>query len=505
MPKKKNHQYSKASVRQKAEFDVERGAFGTTKLAEDARTLDNKEVSEQLSRRTLQLVGIDNEENLVEAIESRVLNAKDRRAELEDLLDALASALPFEHPAVQDTLERLIRRWSSWCSDNSSLLAPIYDRLIILRIARIGPEHQEIADRLMGYAEYLAGCGRNLEAQNCLSRAVSIRKNHLGKSASANLSYAQAVTRLGCLMMSTYNYQVAERHLKVAADLLEDTRSILKLHAIEDLGTVYVETGRREEAEAVLKKALSVNDTASMKSVTNCAIQLGGIYLHWRRLEDAFALFDFSLTAGRAPSWTSPKLNELESLSDQLQASNNPYLELFQELNKRYSASDARSFGRSSLVRKYSWAIPDEAALLTIMKYAPLVEIGAGTGYWAALLRNRGANVIAYDANLAESGRNGFIFKSEGWSEVLSGTESVAAYHPDRTLFICWPPDKDPMAFRAVAKYKGRTLIYIGEESPGCTGDDDFHRLIQNEWKLQERVDLPRWHLIRDSLFVYTR
>lgn len=506
MSKKKKHQREKVPVNPEAEFDVARRALEVAQLADHARVKGDQEESEKLRREALQLIGLDDEENFVELIESRIFNAKDCRTELEYLLDTLASALSFEHPAVQDTFERLIRRWNSWCSDYSALLAPIYDRLIVLRITRIGAEHQEIADRLMDYAEYLAGCGRNSEAQNCLSRAVSIRKNCLGKSASANLCYAQAVTRLGCLLMTMNNYEVAERYLKVATDLLKDTRSTLKLHSLEDLGTVYVETGRREEAETILKRALSLNDTAaSIKTITNCAIQLGGIYLHWRRLEDACALFDFSLTVDRTPSWTSPKLTEVESLSDQLEASNNPYFELFQKLNQRYSASDARTFGRSSLVRKYSWAIPDEAALRTIIKYAPLVEIGAGSGYWAALLRKRGADVIAYDAYLAESGRNGFIFKCDSWTEVLSGTESVAAYHPDRTLLLCWPPDKDPMAHRALAKYKGHTLIYIGEESPGCTGDDDFHLLIRNDWKLQEQVELPRWHLLNDSLFVYTR
>ena len=30
-------------------------------------------------------------------------------------------------------------------------------------------------------------------------------------------------------------------------------------------------------------------------------------------------------------------------------------------------------------------------------EHSPLVEVGAGTGYWAALLRGRGARVFAYD------------------------------------------------------------------------------------------------------------
>lgn len=505
MTKKKKTTKNAAAVSE-TRTDVLKHALELAKSADAERVAGNGQKSFELATKALELAGISDPATCVETIESYVYKASDCLVELEYLLDILASALSFEHPGVQSTFERLIQRWNSWCSDYSALLPSIHHRLIVLRIAQVGPDHQEIGDRMMNFAELLCGLGRTAEAQNCLTRAVSIRKNYSGKSDSANLSYAQALTRLGCLVMAMNNHEVAERYLKQATELLENTRSILKVHALEDLGIVYLETGRREEAEITFKKALSdCAGAASIPSVANCAAKLGGIYLHWRRLEDAFSLFDFSITSDRSTSWTLPTLSMSESISDELLESSNPYLEVFERLNKRYSASDARSFGRGSLVRKYSWAIPDEPALAAILKYSPLMEIGAGTGYWAALLRKRGADIVAYDALLAESGRNGFVFKGDSWTEVLSGTESVTMYHPDRTLLLCWPPDKDEMAFQALANYRGKTLIYVGEGSPGCTGDENFHRLVQIGWILEERIDLPRWHLINDSLYIYSR
>ena len=38
-------------------------------------------------------------------------------------------------------------------------------------------------------------------------------------------------------------------------------------------------------------------------------------------------------------------------------------------------------------------------ALALLAARAPLVEVGAGTGYWAAALRRRGVDVLAYDLN----------------------------------------------------------------------------------------------------------
>jgi hypothetical protein len=49
------------------------------------------------------------------------------------------------------------------------------------------------------------------------------------------------------------------------------------------------------------------------------------------------------------------------------------------------------------LCRKYSWAIPDERALNILGKFAPLIEIGAGSGFWARLLRDRGFDILAFD------------------------------------------------------------------------------------------------------------
>eukprot|EP00897_Mesotaenium_endlicherianum_P009382 jgi/Mesen1/8472/ME000478S07970 len=51
------------------------------------------------------------------------------------------------------------------------------------------------------------------------------------------------------------------------------------------------------------------------------------------------------------------------------------------------------------LRRIYSWAVPTGEAIDAIVKSAPggVLEIGAGTGYWAHLLRQRGVQVAAYD------------------------------------------------------------------------------------------------------------
>jgi hypothetical protein len=54
---------------------------------------------------------------------------------------------------------------------------------------------------------------------------------------------------------------------------------------------------------------------------------------------------------------------------------------------------------RMEYVARYAFGVPTEEALAAIAAVSPrgVVEIGAGSGYWAALLRDRGVRVEAYD------------------------------------------------------------------------------------------------------------
>jgi hypothetical protein len=76
--------------------------------------------------------------------------------------------------------------------------------------------------------------------------------------------------------------------------------------------------------------------------------------------------------------------------------------------------------------------------------------------------------------------------------------------HPDRTLMLCWPPYDTPMAAMALRRFKGDTVVYIGEGGGGATGDGDFHEMLER-WEEVELVALPQWPGIRDYLYVYSR
>jgi hypothetical protein len=160
---------------------------------------------------------------------------------------------------------------------------------------------------------------------------------------------------------------------------------------------------------------------------------------------------------------------------------------------------------RDEGIQTYGFAVPNQSAIELIARHAPIVEMGAGTGYWTWLLRQLNVDVIAYDKQLVvEGGDNQFKFKKP-WTEVVQGSTEALVQHPDRALLLCWPDYASPFAEQALRAYSGNTLISIGEGWGGCTGDDGFFELLGKEWELVDEHSIPQWDGIHDSIEVYQR
>ena len=192
-----------------------------------------------------------------------------------------------------------------------------------------------------------------------------------------------------------------------------------------------------------------------------------------------------------------------------LDAAANPQLELMTLLLAAREADrldlEAR---RRELASLFSWAVPNARALDVLAAHAPLLECGAGTGYWAALLRARGVDVIAYDAAPPGRAPNDFHrARRAPWTEVArSSSVAAARRHRGRTLLLCWPPYGDDAAsYDVLRAYRGDALVYIGEPDEGATGSVRFRRELALNWTLGETVALPRWPRLRDTLMVYRR
>ena len=185
----------------------------------------------------------------------------------------------------------------------------------------------------------------------------------------------------------------------------------------------------------------------------------------------------------------------------------NPYLDFFRALPpacRRHPsvppslaalmAPDWQAF-TAAIARHFAWAVPTGEAIAVIRKHsASVVEIGAGSGYWAWLMQQAGIDVAAFDLDPPPF----------TWAEVKRGDERRASDHPDKALLLCWPPWAAGVASRALAAYRGEHVVYVGEWM-GYNAEPDFFASLAWFFECIDSVDIPQWCMRDDRLLVFRR
>lgn len=178
----------------------------------------------------------------------------------------------------------------------------------------------------------------------------------------------------------------------------------------------------------------------------------------------------------------------------------------------------------------YAYATPTSEALGVVAKFAPLVEMGAGTGYWSSLLQKQKVDIVAYDK--CPPSTDGAVSGSGGETSTSSGQrvprkQERNAYHgqvppfcpigkggPEvlkqdgemakRNLFLCYPPPHDDMALNCVRFFQGEHVIHVGEWQ-GDTGDRRFEKELEMRFVLIKELALPNWGNSAYSLSIWKR
>lgn len=195
-------------------------------------------------------------------------------------------------------------------------------------------------------------------------------------------------------------------------------------------------------------------------------------------------------------------------------------------------SSGGSAEGRQRALERYAFAVPNAEALAAIARSAPngVVELGAGTGYWAAQLQRVGVDVVAYDTAPPPSPDNSWFSRAECFHEVLRGDVADLDRHGDQFLLLSWPTNGAIWPADAVQRFHaagGSALAYVGEPPGGRTGDDVLHKLlgdidqchqcaygvvdrpcvcdVPTVFELVGRVAIPTWPGFHDRVGLYTR
>lgn len=160
---------------------------------------------------------------------------------------------------------------------------------------------------------------------------------------------------------------------------------------------------------------------------------------------------------------------------------------------------------RRDMVRRYSWTITDPASVAFVVEHSRgrLVDPMAGTGWWAHVLAEHGVDTVSSDI---APGDNQWHKGSPLWVpiETAPAAEAVAA-HPDRTLFLSWPPYDSDAGLLALGSYKGSRAIVIHEGEGGCIGNDAMFDHLAAEWTEVASHVPVQWFGLHDRIDVYER
>jgi hypothetical protein len=175
----------------------------------------------------------------------------------------------------------------------------------------------------------------------------------------------------------------------------------------------------------------------------------------------------------------------------------NPYLEALERQRNASPEEGADLPERTNPRSFYAYAVPTSAALRLAAEHAPLLEVGAGTGYWAWLLSQMHVDVVAYDREPPDGTyRNPYFEGGHTWTEVREGGPEIVHEHLGRTLFLCWPPPETPMAAQCLAAFQGDVVLYAGDWRATC-GTPAFFDALEASFTQVAAVELPLGDTLR--------
>ncbi|EGB06959.1 hypothetical protein AURANDRAFT_65157 [Aureococcus anophagefferens] len=171
---------------------------------------------------------------------------------------------------------------------------------------------------------------------------------------------------------------------------------------------------------------------------------------------------------------------------------------------------------RGPASRVFTPMCPNDACIRVVHEYGPIVHPGARGGYWAKMLRDAGAHVVALDEapHGSKPTAAGLEPPLVAWTEVTKGSFADVAAWSDHTLLLVWPrqcfgwaqEDADtPDDLLCLEKFMGTTLIFVGNRSGTSAATEKFHNKLNTTWKLTRACAIPCWPGQEADLTVWTR
>jgi hypothetical protein len=148
-------------------------------------------------------------------------------------------------------------------------------------------------------------------------------------------------------------------------------------------------------------------------------------------------------------------------------------------------------------IDKYSFVTPPAIAIAEIKKFVGIdkvLEVGAGLGFWAKLLRLIDIDVLATDRSIYPT-----IYT---FIEKIDGVEAVKKYKDKNVLMMIWPEDEN-WVDETLQNFTGNKMIFAGNHD--CCATEKFYERCSNEWNNIKSIETPAWFDSNCDVKLYER
>lgn len=158
---------------------------------------------------------------------------------------------------------------------------------------------------------------------------------------------------------------------------------------------------------------------------------------------------------------------------------------------------------RDEWVLRFGFAIPCGELIDELKRFAPIVEVGAGTGYMTRLMRNAGIDVIGSDYDFKGYNTHGFMTGCFDDDQINGVQAKTMVRRYPRTVFCSWPT-LDHTWFRQMLRAMriGEVLIVIHEDA--CAEETAWQYLSECFAGIYD-IAIPAFEHMNDTASVYVK
>lgn len=262
--------------------------------------------------------------------------------------------------------------------------------------------------------------------------------------------------------------------------------------------------------------------------------QLGGLNFKDKEISDQRSAVKDALQFDKfAPN------ESLDSPCNSTQAYTNPAIEAYCDALS-WKDGGWRPIDETEVLTAYPEYVPTDSAIETILQYEPILEVGAGAGYWAFVLSEAGGDVLPTDMlpsdveipdksfwDAVGTGQNNHIelprtgihsvnnadyndelandkYPNTPWSEVAIADHSIVQSHSNHTIMSCHPPAEEWTEDLLDFIDEQQKFIFIGEWYPGPDATPMFFKTL-TKWNLLETFPVYDWGSMHAHGYVFEK